>query len=210
MSREQEPGKKERRSALLHLYLVLKGGAPPATEKQMYTGKETRDTRVACGDVSSWTTPWTTKGEVLHGSHSRRMHNHAGNTGGIRGVQRAAGSEPRSLPRPTLLGACSWTGTAPWSGTDTAPASPADTSYSLQGCSARIRSHWNRECGGGSRGTTCASLRSTRAGGEAPSSPARLRKARSRRLCIQREGHGSHADLAGSHEAGGRSVQSRR
>lgn len=33
---------------------------------------------------------------------------------------------------------------------------------------------------GGRRGTTCALLRSTRAGGEAPSGPARLRKAPSR------------------------------
>lgn len=39
---------------------------------------------------------------------------------GIRGVQRAAGSEPCSLPSPALLGTCSGTGPDPRSGTDTA------------------------------------------------------------------------------------------
>lgn len=59
---------------------------------------------------------------------------------------------------------------------------------------------------GGRRGTRCALLRSTQAGGEAPSRPARLRKAQSRRLRVQRlrEGRGKgHADLGGSHEARG-------
>lgn len=87
---------------LLHLYLVLKGGAPPATEKQMYTGKGTRDTRVACGDVSSWATPglpkeWSCMGVIPKGCTTTLEIT------GIRGVQTAAGSEPCSLPRPALL-----------------------------------------------------------------------------------------------------------
>lgn len=62
---------------------------------------------------------------------------------------------------------------------------------------------------GGRRGTRCALLRSTRAGGEAPSGPAQLRKARSRRLCVQRlrEGRGWATQTSeGATKPGGRSV----
>lgn len=157
MPQEQESGKKDQRSALLHLYLVLKGGAPPATEKQMYTGEGTRDTWVACGDASSWATPWTTKGAVLHGCHSQRMHNHAVSNAGIRGVQTPAGSEPCSLPRPTLLGC-----TNPRSGAGTAtaglgkqtPATPCSVTRNGMLCKDK-EPLWNHECRWAPRHRVC-------------------------------------------------------
>lgn len=86
------------------------------------------------------------------------MHKHAGSNTGIRGVQTAASSEPCSLPRPVLLGTCSWRATDPpseWHRHCYSQPWKADTTCALQGCSARIRSHSTRECGWAPRHHVC-------------------------------------------------------
>lgn len=109
----------------------------------------------------------------------------------------------------------SWGGTNPRSGADTATAGlgkqtpPTPCSVTRNGMLCKDKEPlWNHECGWAPRHQVCVT-EEHRAGGEAPSGPAQLRKARSRRLCVQRlrEGRGWATQTSeGATKPGGRSV----